>query len=87
MKKLRVNIAPNLGEKDTDIYIDIRFDAQNTLSERYDDHRLMDCVKENYSRVQSALADKGFQDLWKVNIVIMDKILEHYKGAGSNKDQ
>ena len=79
MKKVRVNIAPKLGIKDRDVYIDVRFDADNKISVN---DALSECIQRNCKNVQETLSkEEGVNGRWRANISVMDRILEHYKGV------
>jgi hypothetical protein len=79
MKKVRVNIAPKLGIKDRDVYVDVRFDADNKISIN---DALSECIQRNCQAVQEVLGkEEGLTGRWRANISVMDRILEHYKGV------
>lgn len=100
MKKVRVNIAPKLGIKDRDVYIDVRFDADNkigitqSLSQhsltsgkgfQIESEAISECIERNCHSVQEALGKEGITGRWRANISIMDRIIEHYKGVNDVK--
>lgn len=80
MKKVRVNIAPKLGIKDRDVYVDVRFDADNKISIT---EALSECIQRNCQAVQEALKDQEVNGRWRANVSVMDRILDHYKGVNN----
>ncbi len=96
MKKIRVDIAPRFGIKDRELYVEVRFDADNKLSimEALGQHSLTsgkglqiqsealaECIQRNCQAVQDALKHEGVTGRWRANVSIMDRILEHYKNV------
>jgi len=82
MKKVRVNIAPKLGIKDRDLYVDIRFDVDNKISIN---EALSECIQRNCQAIQEALKEQEVNGRWRANISVMERILDHYKGINEFK--
>lgn len=82
MKKVRLNIAPKLGIKDRDVYVDVRFDADNKISVT---EALSECIQRNCQAVQETLKEQEVSGRWRANVSVMDRILDHYKGINDFK--
>jgi hypothetical protein len=80
MKKVRIDIAPNLGVKDREVHVDIRFDADNQIRAEVSEDSLVECVNYNCVQAKERLKEEGFTSAWRANKVILDRITDYYMG-------
>lgn len=80
MKKARVNIGPSIGSTE-EIYVDIRFDAEQYKLYNCDDDDIIECIEANCVRVHEKIEEVSPKTMKFARAYdrVVDIVCEYYK--------
>lgn len=79
MKKARINIGPTIGSTE-EVYVDIRFDAEQYKLYNCDDNDIIECIEANCVRIQEKVEEVSpkTMKLAKAYDRVIDLVWEYY---------
>ncbi len=79
MKKARINIGPTIGVEE-EVYVDIRYDAEQYKLYNCDDRDIIECIETNCIRIQKKIDEvsPNSKRRWRVNASVLNLVCDHY---------